>query len=59
MSAVAGAFNIGEDKSRVAVVQYSTDARTEFTLNQYLRRPDLLRAINNLPYKGGDIMTGV
>ncbi|XP_058235769.1 collagen alpha-1(XII) chain isoform X2 [Hemibagrus wyckioides] len=58
MSAMAGAFDIGEDKSRVAVVQYSTDARTEFTLNQYMRRPELLRAINNLPYKGGDIRTG-
>ncbi|KAF7690441.1 hypothetical protein HF521_012245 [Silurus meridionalis] len=58
VSAMAGAFDIAEDKSRVAVVQYSTDARTEFTLNQYLRRPDLLRAINNMHYKGGDIMTG-
>ncbi|KAM9435215.1 collagen alpha-1(XII) chain isoform 2-T2 [Clarias gariepinus] len=58
ISAMAGAFDIGEDKSRVAVVQYSTDSRTEFTLNQYLRRPELLRAINNLPYKGGDAMTG-
>ncbi|KAF5892201.1 collagen alpha-1(XII) chain-like isoform X3, partial [Clarias magur] len=58
VSAMAGAFDIGEDKSRVAVVQYSTDSRTEFTLNQYLRRPELLRAINNLPYKGGNAMTG-
>lgn len=59
ISATAGAFDIGEDKSRVAVVQYSTDARTEFALTRYLRRPELLRAISNLPYKGGDIRTGV
>lgn len=58
MSAMAGAFAIGEDKSRVAVVQYSTDARTEFTLNQYLKRLQVLRAIDSLPYKGGDIRTG-
>ncbi|XP_076874166.1 collagen alpha-1(XII) chain isoform X2 [Brachyhypopomus gauderio] len=58
VSDVAGAFDIGEDKSRVGVVQYSTDARTEFTLTQYLRRGDLLRAINNLPYKGGNAKTG-
>ncbi|TTT46706.1 Collagen alpha-1(XII) chain [Bagarius yarrelli] len=53
MSALAGAFDIGEDKSRVAVVQYSSDARTEFTLNQYTRRNELLRIaldylINNI-----------
>ncbi|XP_062864011.1 collagen alpha-1(XII) chain [Trichomycterus rosablanca] len=55
---MAGAFDIGEDKTRVAVVQYSTDTRTEFNLNQYYRRADVLRAIRNLPYKGGNTMTG-
>uniref|UniRef100_A0A672RGH6 Collagen type XII alpha 1 chain n=1 Tax=Sinocyclocheilus grahami TaxID=75366 RepID=A0A672RGH6_SINGR len=58
IGAMAGAFDIGEDKTRVAVVQYSSDTRTEFNLNQYYRRPDVLRAIKNLPYKGGNTMTG-
>ncbi|XP_070782388.1 collagen alpha-1(XII) chain [Enoplosus armatus] len=58
ISATAGAFQIGEDKTRVGVVQYSSDARTEFNLNQHLTRPALLRAIGSLPYKGGDTMTG-
>ncbi|XP_057208625.1 collagen alpha-1(XII) chain isoform X2 [Triplophysa rosa] len=58
MAAMAGAFHLGDDKTRVGVVQYSTDIRTEFNLNQYFRRADLLRAINNLPYKGGNTMTG-
>uniref|UniRef100_A0A3B3Q4H7 Collagen, type XII, alpha 1b n=1 Tax=Paramormyrops kingsleyae TaxID=1676925 RepID=A0A3B3Q4H7_9TELE len=58
ISAMAGAFDIGEDKTRVGVVQYSTDTRTEFNLNQYLKRGELLRAINSLPYKGGNTMTG-
>ncbi|XP_051578358.1 collagen alpha-1(XII) chain-like [Myxocyprinus asiaticus] len=58
IGALAGAFDIGEDKTRVAVVQYSTDTRTEFNLNQHYRRADLLRAIKNLPYKGGNTMTG-
>ncbi|KAF5909696.1 collagen alpha-1(XII) chain-like isoform X4, partial [Clarias magur] len=58
IGAVAGAFDIGEDKTRVAVVQYSTDTRTEFNLNQYFRRSELLQAIRNLPYKGGNTMTG-
>lgn len=59
IGAMAGAFDIGEEKTRVAVVQYSTDTRTEFNLNQYFRRAELLRAIKNLPYKGGNTMTGV
>ncbi|GAA6109498.1 collagen alpha-1(XII) chain isoform X1 [Tachysurus ichikawai] len=58
IGAVAGAFDIGEDKTRVAVVQYSTDTRTEFNLNQYFKRAELLQAIRNLPYKGGNTMTG-
>uniref|UniRef100_A0A8D3DGG8 Collagen alpha-1(XII) chain n=1 Tax=Scophthalmus maximus TaxID=52904 RepID=A0A8D3DGG8_SCOMX len=58
LSAAAGAFQIGEDRSRVAVVQYSGDARTEFNLNRHLTRPALLRAVGSLPYKGGATMTG-
>lgn len=58
ISATASAFQIGEDKTRVGVVQYSSDARTEFNLNTHLTRPALLRAISSLPYKGGDTMTG-
>lgn len=59
ISSLAGAFDIGEDKTRVAVVQYSTDTRTEFPLTRYTRRGDLLQAINSLPYKGGNTMTGM
>lgn len=58
ISSLAGAFDIGEDKTRVAVVQYSSDTRTEFPLTRYTRRGDLLQAINSLPYKGGNTMTG-
>ncbi|KAF7655536.1 hypothetical protein LDENG_00054530 [Lucifuga dentata] len=58
ISAMVGAFQIGEDKTRVGVVQYSNDARTEFKLNEHLTRAALLRAITNLPYKGGNTMTG-
>ncbi|XP_051954309.1 collagen alpha-1(XII) chain isoform X2 [Xyrauchen texanus] len=58
IGAMAGAFDLGEDKTRVGVVQFSTDTRTEFNLNQHFKRTDLLRAISNLPYKGGNTMTG-
>ncbi|XP_068607999.1 collagen alpha-1(XII) chain [Brachionichthys hirsutus] len=58
ISSLAGAFDIGEDKTRVAVAQYSSDTRTEFPLTRYTRRGELLQAINTLPYKGGNTMTG-
>ncbi|XP_075940078.1 collagen alpha-1(XII) chain [Anarhichas minor] len=58
ISAVAGAFQVGADRTRVGVVQYSSDPRTEFTLKQHVSRPELLRAIGSLPYKGGDTKTG-
>ncbi|XP_068565200.1 collagen alpha-1(XII) chain [Cebidichthys violaceus] len=58
ISAVAGAFQVGADRTRVGVVQYSSDPRTEFSLKQHLTRPELLRAIGSLPYKGGDTKTG-
>ncbi|XP_048391729.1 collagen alpha-1(XII) chain isoform X1 [Stegostoma tigrinum] len=55
---LVSAFEIGEDKTRVGIVQYSSDTRTEFDLNRYNRKQDLLSAITNLPYKGGNTMTG-
>ncbi|XP_014830360.1 PREDICTED: collagen alpha-1(XII) chain-like, partial [Poecilia mexicana] len=58
LAAAAGAFQIGEDRTRVGVVQYSDDPRTEFSLNQHLTRPALMKAIGSLPYKGGSTRTG-
>lgn len=58
IGAMAGAFDIGSDKTRVGIVQYSSDPRTEFSLTRYNRRGDLLNAISTLPYKGGNTMTG-
>ncbi|XP_053301278.1 collagen alpha-1(XII) chain [Pleuronectes platessa] len=58
ISAAAGAFQIGEEKSRVGVVQYSSDTRTEFNLNSHMTRAALLQAVGSLQYKGGNTMTG-
>ncbi|XP_013922004.1 PREDICTED: collagen alpha-1(XII) chain-like, partial [Thamnophis sirtalis] len=55
---LVSAFDIGEDKTRVGIVQYSSDTRTEFNLNQYFRKRDLIEAIRRIPYKGGNTMTG-
>lgn len=56
---LVSAFDIGEDKTRVGIVQYSTDTRTEFNLNQYFNQRDLTEAIKRIPYKGGNTMTGM
>lgn len=58
VAAVTTAFQVGEDKTRVGVVQYGDDARTEFNLNSHMTRPALLRAIGSLAYKGGGTRTG-
>ncbi|XP_078085516.1 collagen alpha-1(XII) chain-like isoform X2 [Mustelus asterias] len=55
---LTSAFEIGDDKTRVGIVQYSSDTRTEFDLNRYNQKVELLNAITNLPYKGGNTMTG-
>ncbi|CAL8395349.1 unnamed protein product [Arctogadus glacialis] len=58
MATVAGAFEIGADKTRVAVVQYGDAVGPRFSLRQHLSRGELVRAINAMPFKGGEAMTG-
>ena len=58
MATVAGAFEIGADKTRVGVVQYGAEAGPQIPLKQHLSRGELLRAIGSLPFKGGEAMTG-
>ncbi|XP_062911509.1 collagen alpha-1(XII) chain isoform X1 [Mobula hypostoma] len=55
---LVSAFEIGDDKTRVGIVQYSSDTRTEFNLNTYNQKVDVLNAVTGLPYKGGNTMTG-
>lgn len=46
-------LDVGLNMVRVAVVQYSDDPATEFHLNDYSTKSEVLRAINNLRSKGG------
>uniref|UniRef100_A0A8D0HJ24 Collagen alpha-1(XX) chain n=1 Tax=Sphenodon punctatus TaxID=8508 RepID=A0A8D0HJ24_SPHPU len=52
-------FKIAEDKIRVALSQYSSDPRTEWNLNAYATRDEVLEAVKNLRYKGGNTFTGL
>ncbi|KAI5615015.1 collagen alpha-1(VII) chain isoform X4, partial [Silurus asotus] len=49
---------VGATGVRVGAVQYSDTARVEFTFTTYLRGTELLSAIENLNYKGGNTRTG-
>lgn len=40
------------------LAQYSGDPKTEWHLNAHPNRESLLKAVANLPYKGGNTMTG-
>ncbi|XP_029902398.1 collagen alpha-1(XIV) chain-like [Myripristis murdjan] len=55
---MVGVFEIGPDRVQIGLTQYSGDPKTEWHLNAHATRDSLLEAIVNLPYKGGNTMTG-
>ncbi|XP_069081666.1 collagen alpha-3(VI) chain [Pleurodeles waltl] len=48
------ALEVGENQIRVGVVQYSNDPATEFSLNEYSTKADVLDAVKSLRIRGGD-----
>ncbi|XP_056245578.1 collagen alpha-3(VI) chain-like [Seriola aureovittata] len=46
-------LNVDANKDRVAVVQYSNTAETNFNLGHYLTEDDVLDAVQGLRHKGG------
>ncbi|CAG5865882.1 unnamed protein product, partial [Menidia menidia] len=46
-------LNVGENKDRLSVVQYSRDAEVHFYLNTYSTREDAVDAVRGLRHKGG------
>ncbi|KAK1888551.1 Collagen alpha-1(XII) chain, partial [Dissostichus eleginoides] len=52
-------FDISPDRVQIALAQYSGDPKTEWHLNAHNTKASLLVAIDKLPYKGGNTMTGV
>lgn len=49
-------LNVGENKDRVAVVQFSRDADIHFYLNTYTTKEDILGTIRALRHKGGRVL---
>ncbi|KAM9723926.1 collagen alpha-1(XIV) chain [Menidia menidia] len=56
---LVNAFDVGTDKTRIGLAQYSDDPRIEWHLNAFSTKNALLDAIKNLPYKGGSTLTGL
>ncbi|OXB67866.1 hypothetical protein ASZ78_005548, partial [Callipepla squamata] len=59
LSALISPFDIAQDKIRVGLSQYSSDPRTEWDLSTYATRDQVLEAVRNLRYKGGNTFTGL
>ncbi|XP_071324339.1 collagen alpha-6(VI) chain-like isoform X2 [Trachinotus anak] len=55
---LVNSFDVGPDHVRIGLVQYSTIPRTEFLLNTYQNKTDILQYISKLPYMGGGTHTG-
>eukprot|EP00062_Callorhinchus_milii_P019991 gi/632975158/ref/XP_007904071.1/ PREDICTED: LOW QUALITY PROTEIN: collagen alpha-3(VI) chain [Callorhinchus milii] len=53
ISRVVEKLDVGSDKVRVSVVQYSDDPRPEFLLNSHSNKQDVMDAIRRLRFKGG------
>ncbi|RXM37103.1 Collagen alpha-6(VI) chain [Acipenser ruthenus] len=52
-------LDVGEDKVRIGLIQYSGTPRTEFVLNTYQKKEHILQYIKTLPYKGGGTRIGL
>ncbi|XP_053291961.1 collagen alpha-1(XXI) chain [Pleuronectes platessa] len=55
---ITTSFNIGQKFTQVGVVQYSDDPVLEIPLGKYLSTKDLINAMENIEYMGGNTRTG-
>uniref|UniRef100_A0A3B4BEK0 Uncharacterized protein n=1 Tax=Periophthalmus magnuspinnatus TaxID=409849 RepID=A0A3B4BEK0_9GOBI len=53
------AFDVAFDKTRIGLAQYSGDPRIEWHLNTFRTKEAVIDAVKNLPYKGGNTLTGL
>ncbi|KAM6147533.1 collagen alpha-1(XX) chain [Erethizon dorsatum] len=59
LASVISPFEIGPDQVQVGLTQYSGDPQTEWDLNSFHTRKEVLAAVRSLRYKGGNTFTGL
>ncbi|XP_047015920.1 collagen alpha-1(XIV) chain isoform X3 [Ictalurus punctatus] len=59
LESLVSAFSISSDQTRIGLAQYSGDPRIEWHLNTHSTKEEVINAVKNLPYKGGNTLTGL
>ncbi|KAF7702424.1 hypothetical protein HF521_001707 [Silurus meridionalis] len=59
LESLVTAFSISSDQTRIGLAQYSGDPRIEWHLNTHSTKEEVINAVKNLPYKGGNTLTGL
>ncbi|KAK7124130.1 hypothetical protein R3I94_018480 [Phoxinus phoxinus] len=59
LESLVRAFAVGSEHTRVGLAQYSGDPRVEWHLNTHSTKEAVIDAVKNLPYKGGNTLTGL
>ncbi|XP_043089040.1 collagen alpha-1(XIV) chain isoform X1 [Puntigrus tetrazona] len=59
LESLVRAFAVGSEHTRVGLAQYSGDPRIEWHLNTHSTKEAVIDAVKNLPYKGGNTLTGL
>ncbi|XP_027275726.1 collagen alpha-1(XX) chain [Cricetulus griseus] len=59
LASIITPFEIGPDKVQVGLTQYSGDPRTEWDLNSFHTKEQVLAAVHSLHYRGGNTFTGL
>ncbi|XP_070768097.1 collagen alpha-6(VI) chain-like [Enoplosus armatus] len=58
LSNIIEALDIGPNKVRIGVAQYSEEPHQEFLLKDHMDKKSLLAAVENIPYRQGGTQTG-
>ncbi|ELK25837.1 Collagen alpha-1(XX) chain [Myotis davidii] len=59
LASIVEPFEIGPDKVQVGLTQYSGDPQTEWDLNTFSTKEEVLAAVHSLHYRGGNTFTGL
>lgn len=58
LEVLVNTFDIGPDKVRISLVQYSREPHTEFYLDSHQNLEAVVAALRTFPYRGGSTNTG-